>query len=92
MVAYIFLSTGYMSPSTLHKHRRSVAPTLHSSFSHPSLHSLLLDCLANAGADESFPTLEHHMVLGELSVQHAAIRAMRSYDTDEVSAMCSSAK
>ena len=76
-----------MSPPTLHKHRRSVTPTLHSSLSHSSLHSLLLDCLANAGADESFPTLEHHIVLGDLSVQHAAIRAMRSYDTDEVSTL-----
>ena len=71
-------------PLTLHKHRRSTIPQLPSSLPHSSLHALLIDCLANAGADESFPTLKHHTRSGELSVRHAAIRAMGGYDTDEV--------
>ena len=76
---------GYSAPHSLHKHRRSTIPTLpSSSLPHSSLHALLLDSLANAGADVSFPTLKHHMTLGDLSVKHAALRAMKSFDTDEV--------
>ena len=71
-------------PLTLHKHRRSAIPSLPSSLPHSSLHALLLDCLANAGAEESFPTLQHHTIFGPLSVQHAAVRSMGVYDTDEV--------
>ena len=77
--------TGYSAPVTLHKHRRSTSPKLPSSLPHSSLHALLLDCLANAGAEESFPPLAHHTTFRDLSVRHAALRAMGSYDTDEVS-------
>ena len=80
----MFFLTGYSMPHTLHKHRRSPLPTLSSSLPHSSLHALLLDCLANAGADESFPTLEHHLFVGDLSVRHAAVRGLRNYATDEV--------
>ena len=71
-------------PLTLHKHRRSAIPSLPSSLPYSSLHALLLDCLANAGAEESFPTLQHHTIFGLLPVQHAAVRSMGVYDTDEV--------
>ena len=78
------LSTGHPVPHTLHKYKRSAIGALPSSLPHSSLHALLLDCLANAGAEESFPTLQQHTTFGPLSVQHAAVKSMGNYDTDEV--------
>ena len=78
----LFLLLGYTMPTELHKYKRSIS--LSSSLPRSSLHALIIDSLANAGAVESYVTLQHHMTIGGLSVKHAAIRAMNSYDTDEV--------
>ena len=81
-------SPGYRSGSTFHKHKRSLPssdPPI------PSLHTILIDSLGNAGAEISLPTLVSHLegggreMTGHLSVRHAAVKALRSYSSDQVS-------
>ena len=64
------------------------APTLQD----PALHAVLLDCLGNAGDPSSLRTLVDHMTgdvamvtgSGELSVRHAAVKAVARQKTVEV--------
>ena len=58
----------------------------------PALHAVLLDCLGNAGDPSSLRTLVDHMTgdvamvtgSGELSVRHAAVKAVARQKTVEV--------
>ena len=84
---YFVLYVGQHRSSTLYKHKRSFpAP----SPSIPSLHATLIDSLGNAGAEISFPTFVSYLEESgeeegrDLSVKHAAVKALRSYSSEEV--------
>ena len=52
----------------------------------PSLHAVLLDSIGNARALQSQSILIDHMNSnhGNLAAKHAAVKALQSYDTEEV--------